>query len=206
MRPPAAVGKVSWMRRGLRIAGRGWREGWGGGGWAGGEAFLSLRILSLPWAPGARLRSPGSLGSLCSPTLTRPPARSLCLSLELLQQDKAQKTCFYTVPPPPPPPPVLFPAKPECPPLPEARGKKTAAQRTKEAAAATRSAARGSSAAQTLAYKGPVGGDSRQAFFPPPPNPQLWELWRGAGAERGTRREETQPLSLAPVCGAIGCK
>lgn len=85
--PPAAMGKVSWMWRGLRTAGRGRREGWGGGGWAGGEGPLSLRV-SLLRAPGERLCL---LSSLCSSTLKGPPARSLCLSLELLQ-----RVSFYT--------------------------------------------------------------------------------------------------------------
>lgn len=90
--PPAAVGKVSWMRRGWRTAGRGRRAGWGGGGRDGGEDPLSLRI-SLP--PGAQ-----SATQLARPALLfHPggPARSLPLPLAGIttaSQRKPRKPAF----------------------------------------------------------------------------------------------------------------
>nr|KAF6405098.1 hypothetical protein HJG63_009408 [Rousettus aegyptiacus] len=56
-----------------------------------------------------------------------------------------------------------------------------------------------------LAIKGRWAGDSRQRLFPAP-NPRLWELRRGAVRRERLGGEETQPLSLARVRGAIGCR
>lgn len=103
------------MRRGWRISGRGRRAGWGaGGGWAGGEAPLSLRISALC------ARSAPLLARLARFTPAgRPLAPSASRWNYYSESDKPAFIIGVTSTPPS----VLFPAKPRMAlPLPRGQG------------------------------------------------------------------------------------
>lgn len=146
------MGKVSWMRQGLRTA------VWGVSGRAGPEAKPPFRSGS----PFPRRPERSSARPDLPPSPARPLAPSASRWNYYSELDKAPKTGFYTSAPIPPS--VLFPAKPlTSPALLEAGGEPgTAGTRQWRPRAAQLG---GPPPRRPSHYKGLVGGDLRERIF-----------------------------------------